>query len=187
MTRRTPPTTVTIRRPSVLTRSGSSTRPGSCSRQNMPVLRSAQLKSARRPELPGMPCPPPTRQLRACRRGRRWLRSPCAGRQAHRRSHEKTSAAPDRTSRQRHKSPTHGSRTAFGCSAPPFPRYPRTCRTRPVPRRRRDQPLRHTSADSGVRRNKRFSGRASSGAAHATTPAPRRRIRGARPWLRRIR
>ena len=79
----------------------------------MPVPRAAQPKPARlqracpprprpaprRPCLPGTPCPPPTRRLRAGRRGRRWLRPPCAGQQAHRRSHERTSAAPDRTSR----------------------------------------------------------------------------------------
>ena len=151
-----------------------SRKPARLQRACPPRLRQAP----RRPGPPGMLCPPPTRRLRAGRRGRRWLRPPCAGQQAHRRSHERTSAAPDRTSRQcpdapqtawprpcspispagsplqqrrpcsqgvvscrfdgcdlargsaravtiaqqRHKSPTHGSRMASGCPAPPFPR-----------------------------------------------------------------
>jgi hypothetical protein len=54
----------------------------------------------------------------------------------------------------------------------------RTCRTGPVPGRRRDRPLRHTYANAGVRRNKPSSGRGwlrccSRHHASPTTPGPR--------------
>ena len=71
-------------------------RPQLARRHRPPRLRPVVL---RRP-LPGTLCRSATRGIPEGRKGRRWLRQPCAMRPAPRRSHEKTSVAPDRTARQ---------------------------------------------------------------------------------------